>query len=112
MATTFELLVNPLHFHLVDGVYEPLISNKQYNGLSIDPVTGKLIVTKGPNGRDGVGGTMNTPGNGIAGESSGIGVIRCNSTVTRLQMNDPYQEDGGKSIVSIINNILDAASGG
>jgi len=112
MATTFDMNVEPTQFHLVDGKYEPAISSKQYNGLSIDPVTGKLVVTKGPNGRDGVGGTMNTPGNGIAGESTGIGVIRCNSTVTRLQANDPYQEDGGKLITDIITQILAAASGG
>lgn len=94
-------------FQLVDGKYIPKISQAQYNGLSMDPDTGVLSVTKGPNGRDGVGGTMNTPGNALAGTvNQGTQVLRLNSTVTRLEMNDPYQEDGGKSILDIALHIL------
>lgn len=104
---TFEVMFDPVVFELVEGHYQPRISQAQYNGLSLDTTTHKLNVVKGPKGRDGVGGTMNTPGNGLAGTvNQGTSVLRMNSTVTRLETNDPYQEDGGKSILDIALHIL------
>ena len=64
-------------------------------------------MTPGKDGHNGVGGGMNIPVNGIAGNvGEGMELIRCNSTVTRLETNDPHQEDGGKSIKDIIKHIL------
>lgn len=93
---------------LTDNQYQIKISSKANNGLSLDPTTGIIKVQKGANGKDGVDGTMNIPGSGIAGSTGqGTIVIRCNSTVTRLQTDDPYQEDGGISIIDLVNHILE-----
>lgn len=102
---TFDIQFDEHLVELKNGLYVIKLSSKQYNGLSYD--NGVLKVTKGPRGRDGVGGTMNTPGNGLAGTTNqGTQVLRMNSTVTRLATNDPYQEDGGKSILDIALHIL------
>lgn len=103
---TFDILFDQKLAEVKDGMYVVRISSKLYNGLSMDE-HGLLKVTKGPRGRDGVGGTMNTPGNGLAGTvNQGTQILRMNSTVTRLATNDPYQEDGGKSILDIALHIL------
>lgn len=89
-----------------NGVIYIKLSTKAYNGLSFDE-EGNLVLTPGKDGHNGVGGGMNIPGNGIAGNvGEGMEIIRCNSTVTRLEMNDPHQEDGGKSIKDIVKHIL------
>ena len=87
-------------------IFIKLSTDKQYNALSFDE-DGNLVLTPGKDGHNGVGGGMNIPGNGIAGNvGEGMELIRCNSTVTRLETNDPHQEDGGKSIKDIIKHIL------
>lgn len=88
-----------------DNKYIIKISPDENNGLSME--NGAIKATKAPDGRGGIDGSMNTPGNGIFGTvNQGIITIRCNRSVTRLQMEDPGEVDGGISIVDIMDNIM------
>ena len=102
-----NITFNPNAFMMEDGKYVPKISQAEYNGLSMNPDTGVLSVQKGRNGQDAVGGTLNIPGNAVAGSvNRGLTLLRLNSTVTRLETNDPHQEDGGQSILDIALHII------
>lgn len=101
----FSIKYDPKVFEIKDNKYYIRISNKENNGLSFS--NGVIKATKAPDGIDGAGGTMNQPSNAIAGTpKQGIKTIRCNSSVTRLECNDPAQQDGGKSILDIVKHIL------
>lgn len=74
------------------------------NGITINN-QGKLVAIKGADGKPGVGGTMNTPGNGIHGTpNSAVSVVRCNHTVSRLKLVADVEE--GLLMSTIINKIL------
>lgn len=74
------------------------------NGISMDD-NGQLVASKGQDGKPGVGGTMNTPGNGIHGTpDEQMVVIRCNHTVSRKQLVASVEE--GLLMSTIIDNIL------
>lgn len=58
------------------------ISAAENNGLSYGS-SNKVMAKKGPDGTMGTGGTSNLPGNGIDGiVGQGIGIVRCNKTVS------------------------------
>lgn len=70
------------------------ISKQENNGLSME--NGRIKITKGRDGNIGSGGTVNLPGNGIAGRyNNGINVLRANKTVSRVSGNDPSSENEG-----------------
>lgn len=79
--------------------------NNVPNGLSFN-TNGTLKATKGAKGSNGTGTLQNTAGNGIDNgnvndPSKKISKIRCNTTVTRKNSNDPDSSNKGISIYNI-----------
>ena len=90
-----------------DNAIRIRISNGTNNGISINE-EGLLVATKGNPGKPGTGGTMNKPGNSIAGNvSESVSILRCNSSVSRRQLGDDPDNEG-VLMSAVIENILNS----
>ena len=99
---TLDINIEPNTFKKEsDGSISVRISSKANNGLSINS-SGEIVATKGKDGNPGSGGSINLPGNSIAGTHNvGISVIRCNRNVSRRTPGATEEE--GYRMVNVSN---------